>query len=90
MKAALLTLDYEALQALLPLPAPLTIQAAHMDYGVYGRPALQLVVTGDTLPDAFQLTDGDRVREAALVVEFPASGRTPVAYVRPVGYDGYD
>jgi hypothetical protein len=69
MKAAILTLDTLRLHELLHLPTDVQIHFAQVDYTVYERPVLQLVLMGDSLADDFQVREGDPLRKAMLILE---------------------
>jgi hypothetical protein len=70
VKAARVYLDMRLLQQALGLPVPWTIAQAHVLHTHGGRSALELIITGDTLDDAFDVQKGLPIPEGELVVTF--------------------
>lgn len=67
-KAALITLDTDLLGQALGVALDVTIVSAQIDYAFFQHPVLQLLITGESLPVACEIEEGQRVVQADLVL----------------------
>ena len=70
MKAARVRLPTRLLAEALGFPVPWRIVHAHVLHTHWERPVLELIITGDTLDDAFAVEEGAPIHEAEILVTF--------------------
>jgi hypothetical protein len=70
VKAARVYLDTRMLEQALGLLVPWTIVQAHVLHTHCGQSVLELVITGDTLDNAFEVHKGTPIHEGELVITF--------------------
>jgi hypothetical protein len=68
VKAARVRLSTKLLAEALGFPVPWTIVHAHVLHTHWERPVLELILTGDTLDEAFAVEEGAPIHEAEILV----------------------
>lgn len=67
-KAAIVSISNELLTQALGFEWKYEIVNAQMLYGWADKPVLQLVITGDSLSDDFIVKEGEKIRDATIIL----------------------
>jgi hypothetical protein len=70
VKAARVCLSTRLLAEALGFPVPWRIVHAHVLHTHWERPVLELIITGDTLDEAFAVEEGTPIQAAEILVTF--------------------
>lgn len=69
MKAAVVTFDTLIIKQLLGLDlTDINVVDAQVDYGIWQRPVLRLVLAGEGLSNEFTVQEGDKISEGVIII----------------------